>query len=142
MTKTKPRLRVKMLRRRRMAEPQFGEVRAWFGISFPTDFGRTRQGCEQPVAMRPGQPVCVRAWYSRVTGPKGSSVRCPQPVRARVTVPQALFGDKVVTSTIVATYGIDQPSLDGWPEEPELRRGPSLTGGVALPGNAGIARSR
>lgn len=34
----------------------------------------------------------------------------------------ALFGDKVVTSTIV-TYDIDQPSLAWWPGEPELRRG-------------------
>jgi hypothetical protein len=34
----------------------------------------------------------------------------------------ALFGDKVVTSTIV-TYDIDQPSLAWWPREPELRRG-------------------
>src|ERR1700733_3965581 len=44
MTKTKPRPSVKMLRRRGMAETQFGDDRAWFGISFPTDFGRTRQG--------------------------------------------------------------------------------------------------
>jgi hypothetical protein len=71
MTKTKPRPRVKMLRRRWMAETQFGDLRAWFGISFPTDFGRTRQDGEQPVAMRPGQPVCVRAWYCRAAGPNG-----------------------------------------------------------------------
>ena len=53
----------------------------------------------------------------------------------------ALFGDKVVTSTIV-TYDIDQPSLAWWPGGTGASPGPSLAGGAALPGNADIARSR
>jgi hypothetical protein len=55
--------------------------------------------------------------------PKGVKRQGPSPLRARVTVPRALFGDKVVTSIIVVTYDIFQPSLAWWLGEPELGGG-------------------